>query len=108
MGRSHFREALRSYETGSQSRMVENALTWFEWFGLKYFKYSQILTNKMAKSPNFKKFAQYFGQEPGPLALGVAEGYLLYKATYPIHVGLQLYGLVKYAQVYNPERLHLS
>ncbi len=82
--------------------MVENApLTWFEWCGLKYFKYSKILTNKMAKSPKFKTFAQYFGQEPGPLALGVAEGYLLYKVTYPIHVGLQLYGLVKYTQVYS-------
>ncbi len=109
MGRSHHREALETFEMGGGGHVEESAIkgsmTWFEWLGLKYFKYSNMLTEKMAKNVCFNWIASRFGQDPGRLALGIAEGYLLYKATYPIHVSLQLYGLVKYVQVFLPQPL---
>jgi hypothetical protein len=102
MGRSHHREALETFEMGGsqvEESAMKGSMTWFEWLGFQYFKYSKMLTEKIEKNVYFNMIASRFGQDPGRLALGVTEGYLFYKATYPIHVSLQLYGLVKYVQV---------
>lgn len=76
-------------------------LTKWEYLGSRYRKYSSIFSESVGSNPIFQNLSRRFGHEPGELALGVAEGLILYKTTFLIHAPLELYLIVKLFQVRN-------
>jgi len=80
------------------SRGITKKNTWFEHAGIKYISYSNMFTSKMAASPSFTSFSNTVGVPPQTLALGVAEGMILYKLTFILHAPLELFLVVKAAQ----------
>mmetsp|Transcript_5627 Transcript_5627/g.10198 ORF Transcript_5627/g.10198 Transcript_5627/m.10198 type:complete len:228 (-) Transcript_5627:74-757(-) len=73
-------------------------LTFYESLGSKYRLISSKMSEAVASSPMFGSISRKFNLEPAPLALGVAEGLLLYKVTFLIHAPLELYFIVKFFQ----------
>ena len=73
-------------------------LSRWEWLGGKYRHYSGILSTQVASYSAFRHISHRFGVEPGPFALGIAEGMILYKLTFLVHAPLELYLVVKMFQ----------
>lgn len=69
---------------------------WYAWVSEKYWKFSDKLED-LAKNSSAGRFCStHFGVKPQGLALGFAEGTILFKATSPVVLPLQLWLLVSF------------
>jgi hypothetical protein len=88
----------KDFKRGKAKELHKTDHTWFEYAGMKYSHYSKVFAEKMQKNKTFNNFSSIVGIHPKDLALGVAEGMLLYKATFLLHAPLELFLVVKWAQ----------
>tara|TARA_B110000971_G_scaffold215924_1_gene250153 strand:+ start:627 stop:1049 length:423 start_codon:yes stop_codon:yes gene_type:complete len=83
-----------------------NKFSYFERFGSFYTRQADKLTGQVNKSDYFKRLATFTNQEPRKLAVGVVEGLLLYKFTFPITAPLSLYFVVKLRRLWYEKKVH--
>lgn len=69
---------------------------WYAWISAKYWKYADKLEAFAQKSSAGRFFSTNFGLKPQGLALGFAEGTILFKFTSPVILPLQLWLLVNF------------
>lgn len=69
---------------------------WYAWVSAKYWKYADKIEGLARKSSAGRFFSTTFGLKPQGLALGVAEGTILFKATSPVVLPLQLFLVVSF------------
>ena len=77
---------------------VEQPSKLWTWTGENYRKYSKVFGDQISRNSMFKHVAKVTKLEPSNLALGIAEGLICYKLTWPIHAPLELYLVVKLFQ----------
>lgn len=82
-----------------QQRAVQHRrntrLTWHTWASKKYWKLSDDMEKVASSSSVCRLLTSTFKIDPKRLAIGFAEGTLLYKSTAWIHVPLQLWFIVQ-------------
>lgn len=81
-----------------QQRKLRHAkwYSWYSWVSEKYWKYADKL-EIFAKTSSVGRFCSTnFGVKPQGLALGFAEGTILFKCTSPVVLPLQLWLLVNF------------
>jgi len=71
---------------------------WYRWVGDKYNHHSQNLADKLASYESWTWFAQALHQNPQSLAIGAAEGVILYKMTFVITAPISLWIITKFFQ----------
>jgi len=69
---------------------------WYSWVSAKYWKYADKLEALARTSSAGRFFSTNFGLKPQGLALGFAEGTILFKFTSPLVLPLQLWLLVNF------------
>lgn len=81
-----------------QQRKLRHAkwYSWYSWVSEKYWKYADKLEVFAKTSSVGLFFSRNFGVKPQGLALGFAEGTILFKCTSPVVLPLQLWLLVNF------------
>lgn len=79
-----------------QRRHFRQKNPWYAWVSVKYWKCSDKLTKLVKTSPAGQFFSTNLGLKPQGLALGFAEGTLLFKVCSPFVLPLQLWLLVNF------------
>eukprot|EP00927_Polykrikos_kofoidii_P022838 TRINITY_DN2119_c0_g2_i1.p1 TRINITY_DN2119_c0_g2~~TRINITY_DN2119_c0_g2_i1.p1 ORF type:complete len:213 (+),score=21.53 TRINITY_DN2119_c0_g2_i1:56-694(+) len=82
----HQRRAFQRFE---QQRRSQSRL--YAWSSEWYWRLSEKLQDSVRKSRVWSTFSRVIGAEPKGLALGLAEGLLLFKLTFPIQAPLLLW-----------------
>lgn len=71
-------------------------LTWYAWSSAKYWQLSDKLADAAGSSWAGRFLSQRFSLDPKGLALGLAEGTILFKFTIPLHTPLMLLTLIHF------------
>lgn len=81
-----------------QQRKLRHAkwYSWYSWVSEKYWMYADKLETFAKTSSLGRFFQRNFGVKPQGLALGFAEGTILFKCTSPVVLPLQLWLLVNF------------
>ena len=68
--------------------------SWYEWASDSYWQLSDKLQTRLQRNPWWLSLAQRTGQNPTRLVLGVAEGTLLCKLTFPVWGPFELWAIM--------------
>jgi hypothetical protein len=103
VGQAEFSDAssrVRATSSGQSeaAHASEGSATVFTRLGNWYGHYSEKLATRVAANKYWASISSIMGMDPRKLALGLAEGVILYKLTFPITGPLGLYFVVKYYQ----------
>lgn len=71
-------------------------LTWYAWASAKYWQLSDKLADAAGSSWAGRFLSQRFSLDPKGLALGLAEGTILFKFTIPLHTPLMLLTVIHF------------
>eukprot|EP00927_Polykrikos_kofoidii_P022837 TRINITY_DN2119_c0_g1_i1.p1 TRINITY_DN2119_c0_g1~~TRINITY_DN2119_c0_g1_i1.p1 ORF type:complete len:310 (+),score=36.99 TRINITY_DN2119_c0_g1_i1:111-932(+) len=99
----HQRRAVQRFE---QERRSQSWL--YAWSSEWYWRLSEKLQNSVRKSRLWSMFSRVIGADPRGLALGLAEGLLLYKLSFPIQAPLLLWLSVVFSRRQRQEHLTTS
>jgi len=84
----HQRRALQRLQ---EERSLLRQSGWYVWSSQKYWYFSDKLRTSAERSPIWSLLSRALGSNPKGLAIGIAEGVLVYKLTFPVHGPLLLY-----------------
>lgn len=89
------RQLLQHQRRALHRLQVERSLLrqsgWYVWSSEKYWYLSDKLRTSAEQSPIWSLLSRSLGSNPKGLAIGIAEGVLVYKLTFPVHGPLLLY-----------------
>lgn len=90
------RHRLHRQKQLAQLRASSAPMQWYGWASAKYWKYADKIEALAKKSWAGRFFSSRLGMRPQGLALGFAEGTILFKLSSPVVLPLQLWALVSF------------